>query len=112
MNLYISKDGTLHTVSSEAAEKVTRRLGATDKRRASNVVPANWLKRAVFRLLRATFTAGDPLDTAVVNWTRTFRGGWQVRFAETPDRVEFQHASRHVCIKWEIDQLEAKFAAQ
>lgn len=112
MNLYIDRTGTLRAVSSEAAEKVTRRLGATDKRRASNVVPANWFKRAVFRLLRATFTAGDPLDLAIIAHTRTWRGPWQVRFAETPGKVEFQHASRHVCIKWEIDQLEAKFAAQ
>ncbi len=112
MNLYITTDGTLHAVSTEQAERITRSLGDTSKRRASNVVPANWFKRAVFRFLRATFTVGDPLDLAVVNWTRTWRGGWQVRFADSPDKVVFQHASRHVCIKWEIEQLEKQFAQQ
>jgi len=112
VNLYIDTTGTLHAVSDVQAERVTRGLGDTQKRRASNVIPANPIKRAAFRFLRATFTVGDPLDLAVVNWTRNMRGPWQVRFADAPDEVAFQHPSRHVCIKWEIEQLEKKFAQQ
>ena len=111
-HIFVSPTGGLSAVADERAERIAKMLGDTTKRRASNVVPANPIKRAFFRFLRSTFTVGDPVDLAVVNWTRSWKGPWQVRFADTPHQVAYQHPSRHVCIKWEIEQLEKNFANQ
>lgn len=108
--LFISPTGGIQAVASERAEAIARSIGSTCKRRASHVVPANWFKRQAFRLLRWLADDDSTESNIIEQWCRSWPGPWQVRFAETPHRVEFQHPSRHVCIDFEVKTLNRKFA--
>lgn len=106
--LYIAPDGTVSAIADETAQDIAAKLGDPVKARASHVLPANPIKRFTFRVIRSV--VGE--RGKVADWCRSWRGPWQVRFASNPRMVSFQHASRRVCIRWEINQLERRFAAQ
>lgn len=104
--LHITPDGTLHAVADETAERIAESLGGVSKRRASHVVPCHPWKRFAFRTLRRVFTERGH----VASWCRSWRGPWEVRFADNPHVVAFTHPSRRVCIEWEIQRLNERLA--
>lgn len=79
-------------------------LGSVSQRRVSHIWPVHPVKRLAFRFIRAL--AGE--RGRIAEWCRHWRGPWQVRFAASPNIVAFTHASRRVCIEWEIQQLNGK----
>lgn len=105
---YIGPYGGISAVATPEAEDITAELGRVTKTRASHVLPAHWFKRIAFRMIRAA--AGE--RGRIAEWCRNWRGPWQVRFARDPRAVVFSHPSRRVCIQWEIDQLQRRFANQ
>ena len=105
--LYIAPDGTLEAVADETAQAIATALGDPVKTRASHVLPAHPGKQLAFVVIR--FFSGD--NGRVAQWCRNWRGPWQV-FWKGDRKPSFQHQSRRVCIRWEINQLERRFAQQ
>lgn len=99
--LIIHPDGRVEAVADDNARSIAAELGNMTTRRASHVLPAQPIKRAAFRMLRALFSE----QGKVAAWCRSWRGPWQVRFASDPHTVVFAHPSRRVCIAWEVEQL-------
>ena len=79
-------------------------FGQVATRRASHILPGHPGKRLAFRLLR--LLAGE--RGRIAAWTRTWRGPWQVTWADAPHRVVFAHPSRRVCVEWEIQTLNRR----
>lgn len=77
-------------------------IGPVTKQRASHVEPARPLRRLLFRSLRMIFGESG----LVAAWTRRMQGPWMVRIDGSG--TLFRHASREVCIAWEIDYLQQK----
>lgn len=102
--LHIANDGTIRAVAND--DFPFEVLGVVDTRRASHVWPCHPRKRFAFRLLRALFGERG----RVASWCRSWRGPWEVRFANNPHRVVFSHPSRRVCIAWEIQHLNKKLS--
>jgi hypothetical protein len=103
----IGEAGGIQAVANETAEAIAAKLGDPVKTRASHVLPANPIKRAAFRVIR--FFSGD--NGRVAQWCRNWRGPWLV-YWKGDRKPSFGHVSRRVCIKWEISQLERRFAQQ
>ena len=95
---------TGHAVTLSGGLDLSEALGAAVRTRASHILPANKWKRAAFRLIRSAFR--NP-HSAFHQWTRTWRGPWQVwvPLADCARHTRFlplyEHASRGVCLKWE-----------
>ncbi|MDE2100942.1 MAG: hypothetical protein KGL39_27090 [Patescibacteria group bacterium] len=89
-----------------AASILTDEFGQVETRRASHILPCRRVKRIAFRLLRAVF--GERGRTA--EWTRSWRGPWQVSWAHTPGTPVFSHPSRRVCVEWEQYVLSQNMA--
>ena len=104
MKIYVTKGGEIHCVEHELLQ--LEGFGNVQRRRASHVVPAHPVKRFAFRVIR--FFVGE--RGHIAEWCRSWYGPWQVRFAETPHKVEFTQQSRRVCIEWEIKQLNERFS--
>jgi hypothetical protein len=102
--MFVTKSGEIHCVEHESFP--LEGFGKVERRRASHVVPAHPVKRQAFRLIR--LLVGE--RGRIAEWLRSWYGPWQVRFAETPRKVEFTHQSRRVCIEWEINQLNERLA--
>lgn len=105
--LYIAPDGTVSAIADETAQDIATALGDPVKTRASHVLPANPIKRAAFRVIR--FFAGD--TGHIAQWCRNWRGPWLV-YWKGDHKPSFSNVSRRVCIRWEISQLERRFADQ
>lgn len=103
--LFISPDGTIRAVACNDLASIAAEIGTVETRRASHVLPAHPVKRAMFRMIR--LAVGE--RGRVAEWCRGWSGAWQVRFADSPRVVRFTHASRAECIHWEVEQLEAQF---
>ena len=99
--LRIDPAGLVQTMSTPDAFLLIEALGSPVLTRASHVWPRHWFKRSAFRSLRFVF--GE--IGRVACWCRTWRGPWEVRFANRPERVVFWHPSRRVCIRWEVWRL-------
>ena len=104
---YIGRLGGVSAVATPEAEDITAELGRVTKTRASHVLPANPIKRAAFRVIR--FFAGD--TGHIAQWCRNWRGPWLV-YWKGDRKPSFSNVSRRVCIRWEISQLERRFAQQ
>lgn len=99
MTIYIDEDGDIRCIG-DAPEFLD---GVGERRaieRLSHILPVNPIKRLAFRLLRLAF--GD--RGSVAQWTRQWRGPWEVRLVGSGRR--FWHASRRVCVDWEMRQIE------
>lgn len=106
--LHFNRDGTVRAVVSDEALQISEAIGATVTLRASNVVPANVFKFVAFILLRQCFGERG----RVANWTRTWRGDWEVWMkGNTQRRPDFAHPSRRVCIDWEVRELNRRFGS-
>lgn len=105
--LYVAQDGTVSAIAGETAQDIATALGDPVKTRASHVLPANPIKRAAFRVIR--FFSGE--TGHIAQWCRNWRGPWLV-YWKGDRKPSFGHVSRRVCIKWEISQLERRFADQ
>jgi len=105
--LYIAPDGTVSAIADETAQDIAAKLGDPVKTRASHVLPVHPAKRFAFRVIR--FFVGDA--GRIAEWCRNWRGPWCVVWIGNR-KPSFQHPSRRVCIKWEIEQLERRLANQ
>ena len=105
--LYIAPDGTVSAIADETAQDIAAKLGDPVKTRASHVLPAHPGKQIAFVLLRMVF--GD--TGHIAQWCRNWRGPWLV-YWKGDRKPSFGHVSRRVCIRWEISQLERRFADQ
>lgn len=105
MKAWINPDGTTHMVANDDFPLAA--LGNVTTRRASHIWPVHPFKRLAFRVLRFAF--GERGRIAV--WCRSWYGPWSVRFADNPGVVVFTAQSRRVCLEWERNELEKRFAA-
>ena len=101
--LFITEDGTVQTFDDVP---FLSELGSGAPIRASHVLPASRGMRIAFLLLRRV--VGE--RGSIAEWSRGWSGPWTVRWAATPDKVEFEHPSRKVCIQWERMQLNNKLS--
>jgi hypothetical protein len=99
--------GVVRGASSDTLEEIAGTIGCeVNRRRFSHVVPAHFIKRQAFRVLR--FIVGE--RGHIATWCRSWYGPWQVRFADRPFYVAFTHQSRRVCIEWEVARLNERLA--
>jgi len=101
----ITPEGNIVGIRTNAlAAILTDGFGPVITRRASHVLPVAPLKRLVFRIIRAL--VGE--RGRIAEWQRTWRGPWQVTWANAPHRVVFVNPSRRACIEWEIKSLNQR----
>jgi hypothetical protein len=107
LTLHIDTSGVIRSVDT-LNEEFLDALGLPSRKRASHVWPVHPAKRVAFRILRALF--GERGHIAA--WCRSWRGPWEVRFANNPGKVVFTHPSRRVCIGWEIATINERLARE
>lgn len=72
-------------------------------RQGGHVLPAAWLKRTLFRLVRWLGTRGTRLRA----WTRTWRGPWLVDLAPVGGPVLGPFTERNLALRKEAEYLTA-----
>lgn len=105
MNIIITRNGDVRYLAVPGSE-CFETLGQTHHRRVSHILPKPRLKRWAFLALRWAF--GD--SGRVAAWRRSWQTTWTVRWAETPNKIEFEHISRRVCLRWEQEKVEERYA--
>ena len=104
--IIIDSDGSSTSVLDPELHGWNRAIGYVKKTRASYILPKNKTKRLAFILLRRMF--GD--EGRIADWTRTWKGPWQVSWAEDKSKVVFTHKRRSQCLYWEKKELEQRLA--
>lgn len=101
IRIRINSDGTMLAVD-KAAIPLLRRAGTVALKRASHVLPKQWLARQVFRVLRSIF--GD--QGWVATFTRAWPCSWLVDLAPSNGPILGPYNDRQVAIDMEIKWLE------
>ena len=101
MTILFHPDGTVEMADAPEASDLGQVI---DRRRFSHILPRNAVKRFAFIIIRGCVTDNG----RIAAWTRNWRGPWEVRFVDDPRTVAFTHASRKVCVKWEVDRLNER----
>lgn len=92
-----------HDTQASAVQSLSAALGSVQRvRRGGHVVPADRIRRSVFRLLRRLLGSGG----RVAAWTRTWPGPWLVKMASGDVLGPF--ADRDVAVEAEIEHLLAR----
>ncbi len=101
----ITPDGQIVAIKTRVVDHLPLdTFGQVATRRASHILPGHPGKRLAFRLLRRLAGERGP----IAEWTRRWRGPWQVTWADQPHLVVFAHPSRRVCVEWEIQNLNQR----
>jgi len=107
--ILVATDGNMTLLDGCGVE--LERFGSARRSRASHDLPVAALKRSAFRLLRLLFGECG----RVSEWTRGWRGPWQVTFnreANVPHfvtgTVAYTHAEREKCLAFERRLIQAR----
>lgn len=99
MQITFKPDGTAQHVGRN--DLLAGSVAKSKTKRASNILPANWLLRLAFQAIRSI--AED--DSALAGWTRRWLCLWQVNIVDGPVLPKL-YADRFEAIQDEIIWLE------
>jgi hypothetical protein len=100
-SIFINRDGNISSIGDIPQELEQAVVGTVKRQRASNILPVNRFKRALFLALRAVFGERGK----VAEFTRQWQGPWICFLFATGETFVAQ--SRRVCLQWEHERLEA-----